>query len=1743
MDPVVDQPAGEVEPGLRDKPDLMNDPAYDPNLKDQDGNADEADTCRICRGEGSQEEPLFYPCKCSGSIKFVHQNCLMEWLSHSQKKYCELCKTPFHFTKLYSPNMPNTVPLPIFLRQAAMHTWTSMLASSRLLLVFFVWSMWLPWCMRTIWRGLFWIGDGSWANWAERRLFNESMAYGLPSRLAMPGVTPIEQGLLTSKEATASTFVAQISSKLPRFIPPTEKLFSFSSGQPWSLLLLKKIYSSLAGETSAPVLSSASMATNTTGHGGPIPRSSWLSELHFVKTLTPSTLVNNMLIDTLEGQLITLFVVTAFILIFLIREWVVQQQPIINGGINLNAEQAAAPNAAPAPQHADNQRNRVLDAGVAADNADEGVHAPGPRARMIARARPRRPRDLRRHSEQGGAPADNAPTNAAINGAGEMEQPAGSTQSPRSQDESLGSASSNHSSEQPQRPGMPDRDTLAGAAEIRRTIEEHSRSSGTEDFALEAFKDLWNRAGKEPLEFIRIVEQEDRSAEFGWLVAAMKKVEGLDQPAPVTQEKEVSQSSNQDEHNNGGKQPDIDDEFVLLNRSSGNPSPEPALEHNESQEPPASHTHNSVSNSTSPTSSRLSRDESVEPAPEPAAAHSNPDRNEETPPRINIGQDSRGDDSKTLAMGSLPENLDSVDVDNQLVSEHPGRDNPFHPDYEGDIPQPTACPEVESLNEDSAGPSDTNQPNTNPIQLRNGPTQIPPDQVIPAPAKNIIESITDWLWGGVAPLPAPPEQPAGDDEHVVNDIADEAPFVPIDNGQHLPLAQNEGAVANQDPDVVAAAIQAGLNPNEGDAAEEIEDLEGIMELIGMQGPLAGLVQNAMFCACLVSLTILFGVWVPYISGKLFLVLLAHPYSLLFRIPLRWAASSADTIIDVSTFCAACALYWADTAVNLTCAAIGMLIPPFGRFSQNNLVAEIAKSYAESAFERLADSFIATGGAFSETDIPIFSVIAHESLRSMETRLAWIVRGSCDQIATVFRSAYHSPSVFEFSKLVASSLSDHAKSGATLVSKTTSYILSLWPSLLQINPLRINLALPQRTVPLDYGLAYWNTKDRALAIAFGYLFFALLGVAYIHLSLRMNSENKHGRVAGGLADGLYQAGGVMKVILIISIEMIVFPLYCGMLLDVALLPLFNNVTVISRINFTMTSPNTSLFIHWFVGTCYMFHFALFVSMCRKILRTGVLYFIRDPDDPTFHPVRDVLERSVSTQLWKISFSALVYGGLVIVCLGGVVWGITCASDNVFPIRWSSNEPVLEFPVDLLFYNFLMPLAVKFFKPSKGLNKIFSWWFRRCARTLRLTNFLFGDERDDEEGTLVAHKWTNAVGWENEDSGASKVDQNQQAPTPEGLVEPHFQRDGRYVRAPSSDQVRIPRGAHTYVEVDEDNHRLDGQPDSDEGLHGRENGMFTKVYIPPMFRLRISAFIFLIWVFAAATGVSMTILPLVFGRFIFASVAPNHLRMNDIYAFSIGIYTLGGALYGILQRHQMADYVQSVVTPHTTTITSFLRKSAALTTRILSLAYIYTTFGILLPALLSVLMEFYLIIPIHTYFSTTFASLDLIQSERHIIHLIQDWTLGVLYLKMVARVILWNTPSRPATALRAIVRDGWFNPDIRLATRGFIIPAILTMSLALATPLILGWLANVTILRSFSANNEIFKACVYRYSYPGILGLGFIAASIWLLAKAFSGWRKKVRDEVYLIGERLHNFGETKRRKGSGKGKGKAVVGAA
>ena len=72
-----------------------NDNAQPAALKDEEDNEDKdslADKssqnslmCRICHCEETSEEYLITPCYCSGTLRFVHQSCLQQWLKSNGK--------------------------------------------------------------------------------------------------------------------------------------------------------------------------------------------------------------------------------------------------------------------------------------------------------------------------------------------------------------------------------------------------------------------------------------------------------------------------------------------------------------------------------------------------------------------------------------------------------------------------------------------------------------------------------------------------------------------------------------------------------------------------------------------------------------------------------------------------------------------------------------------------------------------------------------------------------------------------------------------------------------------------------------------------------------------------------------------------------------------------------------------------------------------------------------------------------------------------------------------------------------------------------------------------------------------------------------------------------------------------------------------------------------------------------------------------------------------------------------------------------------------------------------------------------------------------------------------------------------------------------------------------------------------------------------------------------------------------
>jgi E3 ubiquitin-protein ligase MARCH6 len=1581
-------------------------PAHDSQiLGSKHTDKDDADTCRICRGEGTADEPLFYPCKCSGSIKYVHQECLMEWLSHTQKKHCELCKTSFRFTKLYHPGMPNRIPTTVFLRRAAMHVVNMFLTWCRAVLVICVWFFLLPWCMRVVWRSLFWVGDGGWSHdmYLNSSQTTENASLSPFNITALRPRTEPQSATLNANHN--HTFWAP-------FFSLSAASNNASAAEPAAWTFMKRLLFGLPLPLASMSMSDANQtSTNTTSDPLGMRSPSLLSDVPFFHWFDSQT-ANRFVVDVIEGQIITLLVVVAFILIFLIREWVVQQQPVIN-------MVALGDNAAP-HRAVDHEMEAQRNAAVVEDDEEriedvqnEQLAATNDAAILLHQVDlDTNPSALQLHHQQqesmprqrndnddldepesslGVRPTGNHAGPFGVSGpvdANMLDENAGLAAEARALN--LGSTgvslqssglsqsagltedvSDTDSVESQQRPTMPERDRSFMATGIRRSLEEgndwsfenvpqtsQSGSSGTDNVP-NAWDDEETRGTRTGPDTGMASDQEQDSEHSS---------ESWQQVVDIIAKDDSDQALEGDGPRNKGKARAVDEHDSML--------PQNVLQGDRTND-----------------------------------AANEPNENEAD------GSTRSGQDSES-----------SFDFDASDASD------------EEDQPRVAAATTTPTADETQQVPAET--------------------AAAPLLQANMLDRTLDWMFGDVAPGIPAAEEPRND-EHIVHNLAEEAPFVPFAGNEPREPADAQG----QDPEVAAAAAQAGIDVNDQEAIEDAEDLEGILELVGMQGPIVGLFQNVLFSAVLISATLACAVWIPYLWGKTVILFIGSPIALLIKLPLQIIATLTDLIVDFALLVIAGLTYWCSQMISSTvhlCTTGSLPQLVDGRLAT---ISATMRVFAEGAMDRIGKVF-AESPLSPRPDYFRLSVHSHVALRSLQNTTSSALY-EAGNFANAFVEQVSADSPFRFLWRTITFVPYLVQTAVTWILTRCNTLVS-WIWTIKSYKITLDLDLGHNVTPSYTSLERWTASDRMIAIFAGYAFFAVMGAVYLKRGSPFSTSQQGQRIERIISDVLGQAGGVLKVILIISIEMLAFPLYCGLLLDLAMLPLFRNATLYTRWQFTCGSPWTSGFVHWFIGTCYMFHFALFVSMCRKIMRKGVLYFIRDPDDPTFHPVRDVLERSVTTQLRKIAFSALVYGALVIICLGGVVWTLSRATSSVLPIHWTTEAPSLEFPLDLLFYNFLTPVIIKAYKPSESVHAVYKWCFMKCASFLSLSSFLFG-------GTITSREGDG----------------------------------GRFVRAPASDQARVPKGQPVFVEVDRKNVRKDGITQG--GVHNTD--LVTMVYIPNWFRVRIFAFVITIWILMGMSGVGVTILPLIFGRYLFSFVLPDTVEMNDIHAFSLGVYTLGSIFYTCYHAYNFVSSLNQSV-PSVDTLQAVATTTSRVGLRVLRFTYVWAAMIFAIPFLFAILIELYFLMPLHAYLGP---------SEPHVVHLIQDWTLGFLYSRIAARVIFANRQSRPARAFNAVVRDGYLYPNARIATRCFLLPVMAIWLIAIAIPSSLAWTTSRTL---YAGATEQTRNMVWRFSFPAV-GLSLVA--IWASKEAvrmLTRWRLVVRDEVYLIGERLHNFGEKK-----------------
>ncbi|KAK8364234.1 hypothetical protein V6Z12_A03G216200 [Gossypium hirsutum] len=552
--------------------------------------------------------------------------------------------------------------------------------------------------------------------------------------------------------------------------------------------------------------------------------------------------------------------------------------------------------------------------------------------------------------------------------------------------------------------------------------------------------------------------------------------------------------------------------------------------------------------------------------------------------------------------------------------------------------------------------------------------------------------------------------------------------------------------------------------------------------------------------------------------------------------------------------------------------------------------------------------------------------------------------------------------------------------------------------------------------------------------------------------------------------------MIKVAFLLVIELGVFPLMCGWWLDVCTIRMFGK-SMSQRVQFFSVSPLASSLIHWVVGIVYMLQISIFVSLLRGVLRNGVLYFLRDPADPNYNPFRDLIDDPVHKHARRVLLSVAVYGSLIVMLVFLPVKLAMRMVPSIFPLDISVSDPFTEIPADMLLFQICIPFAVEHFKLRATIKSLLRYWFTAVGWALGLTDFLL--PRPEENG-----------GQDNVNMEPGQQDRLQ-------VVQLGGQEQPMVAFADDDDPNRglmASGSSNVAEEFDEDE-----QTDSDRYS----------------FVLRIVLLLVIAWMTLLIFNSALIVVPISLGRLLFNAIPllpiTHGIKCNDLYAFVIGSYFIWTAMAG--SRYT----IEHIRTKRAAVLLSQIWKWSAI---VIKSSMLLSIWIFVIPVLIGLLFELLVIVPMRV-------PVD----ESPVFLLYQDWALGLIFLKIWTRLVMLDhmmplVDESWRIKFERVREDGFSRLQGLWVLREIVFPIIMKLLTALCLPYVLA--RGVFPVLGYPL---VVNSAVYRFAWLGCLGFSFLC----FCAKRFHVWftnlHNSIRDDRYLIGRRLHNFGEDMQEKKS------------
>lgn len=333
---------------------------------------------------------------------------------------------------------------------------------------------------------------------------------------------------------------------------------------------------------------------------------------------------------------------------------------------------------------------------------------------------------------------------------------------------------------------------------------------------------------------------------------------------------------------------------------------------------------------------------------------------------------------------------------------------------------------------------------------------------------------------------------------------------------------------------------------------------------------------------------------------------------------------------------------------------------------------------------------------------------------------------------------------------------------------------------------------------------------------------------------------------------------LKVFLIFAIELVFFPVYCGFLLEVVCTPFFTVEVpfVLSKVFVVGDNLFLRCVAYWAAGTVYMCLFALFVGMTRRyILRPGVLFFIRSPEDPNARLIHDALVRPLGLQISRIALSGFVYSIFILVGFGAVSYSLKLTNSPVIPLRYNPLLSTLLGNVTIYRARENLDLIKKYVR---------QYWiraFRISSAKLRLSSFILGKHDQRERGYVVYRNLASRIQKAKPDYTEPKTLNEAKKIFRTTDTKAVFIPDGDLIRAPKNDTVSRKFVRKLFIPVTKDDKPLkstgatktfDDRYPLDEFDESEDESTTTNhyeiVYRPPHFGCRIILFLTMLWIFS-------------------------------------------------------------------------------------------------------------------------------------------------------------------------------------------------------------------------------------------------------------------------------------------------------